>query len=263
MEGREERTENLALDMRLPILAYHSIDNLASSISVSPRSFCWQMEALKRWGYQGVSLSDWISSRYEDRSKVCVITFDDGYRNNYEYALPVLEGLGFTATFFIVTNAVGGADDWQKDDGWNRRLLSWNQIREMAECGMDFQPHGHTHRNLTMLKSEDIRSELMKSRETIEGQIGGNGDLFCYPYGGCDERVVEIVRELSFRAAVTTRLGGNCSRNDLFKMERIGSHWFRRSDVLFRLFLEGCDSPFFLRIAHCYARARKATVGCI
>jgi peptidoglycan/xylan/chitin deacetylase (PgdA/CDA1 family) len=173
-----------------------------------------------------------------------VITFDDGYKNNYEIALPVLKAFGFTATIFIPTEFVGKKATWKKkQDVPDFSLLSWREIEEMSQQDIDFQPHGSTHACLLPLALKDIESEIVQSKAEIEKRIGKQADVFCYPYGKFDERVVSLLKSMGFRGAVTAKFGVK-QQGDLFRLNRLAGDRLRNI-LSFRAALAGKYEPYF------------------
>ena len=226
-----------------PILAYHSIDDTGSPISVSPPAFRRQMTLLRDRGYRATSMRDWLScleSGEWDRGRSVVLTFDDGYANNHEVALPILRELGFRATVFVATDHVGGKADWATNrDLGDQPLLTWDQLREMADAGNEVEPHTRRHGRLTELTDAELEAEVAGGKEAVERELGRECTSFCYPHGAVDDRVVDVVREHGFRGAVTTEFGFNDDETDPFRLRRIGSAYFRNHPWVFRFYVRG------------------------
>jgi peptidoglycan/xylan/chitin deacetylase (PgdA/CDA1 family) len=165
------------------------------------------------------------------------ITFDDGLRSVYEHGLPVLAGLGLTATVFLVTDYCGKTNSWpgQPPGLGDRPLLGWPEIKEMAGAGIAFASHGRTHRDLTRLDDREIAAEMADSRRAIEEALGHAAVEFAYPYGAHDARVREIARA-HFDLACATTLDFVAAGSDRFALERLDMYYFRRSSALGRLF---------------------------
>lgn len=208
----------------IPILLYHSISNDGSPLSLTPALFRAQMEYLKERGYRVLSLQElfhYMTARnFPERS--AVITFDDGLKNNYTQAFPVLKELEFTATIFLATHYVGGRSDWYRLDGLSEvPMLSWGEIEEMSAAGIDFQAHSCYHPPLDRLEEGEIEREMSLSRETIERRLGRPVEAFCYPFGRRDERVIGAVKRLGFRAAFAGNLGRFRRGDDPFEIRRM------------------------------------------
>lgn len=210
----------------IPVIAYHSIDDSGSIISLSPAIFKKQMEYLKTTGYTCVSVKEifaWLRSRVVLPEKTVVLTFDDGFKNNYKNVFPILRKLGFNATIFLVTDYVGDLMRWKKGRGIpDIPILSWGEIKEMSSEGIDFQSHTATHPFLTTLSDEEVVSELNRSRKAIETRLDKPVEFLCYPYGYFDDRISSITRKLGFNGAFSYNYGIVQKSDDLFSLKRIG-----------------------------------------
>ncbi len=208
--------------LEVPILMYHYIsqpptgaDKYRVDLSTAPELFRQQMAYLVDNGYETVDLYDLslaIVNKVQLPAKPIVLTFDDGYRDNYEHAFPVLRDLGLKATFFVTTEFV---------DQNNPNYLSWAMIEEMAAAGMRIEPHSKTHPDLTIQEREFIIWEVLGSQETIASHIGYRPRYFAYPGGRYNEEVLQIVAELDFWGAVTTTNGNWHGFNDRFEWGRV------------------------------------------
>lgn len=162
-------------NVKSPVLLYHSIDNTGSVISLSPREFKFQMRFLKGHGYHTISLDDYVdclNRQLEPPEKIFVITFDDGFKNNYTEALPVLRGCGFTCTIFVATDFVGKRCPWERDSSIvGLPMLSWTEIREMRDLGIDFGSHGCSHAHLIQLSKKEISRELLLSKSIMDAEV--------------------------------------------------------------------------------------------
>jgi len=151
-----------------------------------------------------------------------VITFDDGFEDNYTNAFPILEKYRVPATIFLATGTMEGTNRWmQTSDYPSRKMLTWDQAREMAESGITFGSHSVTHPSLPTLTGPQLRRELRNSKATIERQLPHRCDFFAYPYGHLNDETVTAVREAGYLAACSTRSGFNNSNRDPFVLHRI------------------------------------------
>jgi len=208
--------------LKVPILMYHYIsdppeeaDKYRLDLSTSPADFQEQMLYLVDSGYEAVDLYDLslaIVDKGELPEKPIIITFDDGYRDNYENAFPILQDLGLKGTFFVATEFV---------DQGNRNYLDWAMVEEMAAAGNRFEPHSKTHADLTTHDRDFIVWEVLGSQETIASHIGYRPRYFAYPGGRYNDEVQEIVAELDFWGAVTTANGLWHGFNDRFEWGRV------------------------------------------
>ncbi len=208
--------------LKVPILMYHYLstppedaDIYRVDLSVSPESFREQLSYLKENGYSTVDfydLSRGITNQGDLPEKPIILTFDDGYIDNYEYAFPILQEHGFTATFFIVTDFV--------DEG-RAGYMDWLMIEEMAAAGMRMESHSRNHPDLRTLSRDGLIWEMLGSRETLAAHIGYTPRYFAYPGGTYDEASIEILDELQFWGAVTTKGGTWHGFDDRFEWTRV------------------------------------------
>ncbi|WP_163268068.1 polysaccharide deacetylase family protein [Chelativorans alearense] len=230
--------------MPAPILLYHQIDIPPSrrtpfrSMVVHPHAFRNQMLWLKRLGYRGLSLREAMPYiRGERTGKVAAITFDDGFLNVFENALPVLRELGFTATGFFVVSQIGGSNEWDRVIGVpEARCMSAAQLREWAALGNEVGSHTLDHVHLPEQPADEARRQIVRSRGMLEDILGEEVLSFSYPYGQEGERCRRMVREAGYRYATTTRRGSAGPGDDVFGLPRAT---VRRNDTWLH-FLKKC-----------------------
>jgi glycosyltransferase involved in cell wall biosynthesis/peptidoglycan/xylan/chitin deacetylase (PgdA/CDA1 family) len=197
--------------VRLPVLFYHHVGpqrpGVVPGLTVSPERFERHVRWLARRGYTGVCPSDWVRWRNEGKGlpiKPVLLTFDDGYADLVEYALPVLRRYGFGAAVYIVTGQLGGTNAWDEARGWGTlRLMSADQIRYWATQGIEFGAHSRTHADLTTLSASELSEEVVGSGKDLESILGSRVVSFVYPYGFHNPAVDDCVRrafDLAFLA---------------------------------------------------------------
>jgi peptidoglycan/xylan/chitin deacetylase (PgdA/CDA1 family) len=192
---------------RPPVLMYHGVATVADDpfhLFVTPDRFRLQMLLLKRCGLRGVSLATLGDAISAGRAQGLVgITFDDGYRDVLRFALPVLHQYGFAATFFIVSDLLGGSNTW--DPPPRRDLMTTADVRELAAAGQEIGSHGARHARLTEVAPAELHREVAGSRTTLVALLGAEPRSFCYPYGAVDATVVRAVADAgyTFGCAVT------------------------------------------------------------
>ncbi|MHC1480198.1 polysaccharide deacetylase family protein [Frateuria aurantia] len=179
------------------------------SLYVSPAAFARQMGLLHRLGYRGMSMSQAMAHlRQPQQGKVVVITLDDGYVDNLESALPVLQRHGFTATCYVVSGRVGEYNRWDADKlGIRKPLMNRGQLQAWVDAGMEVGAHTRRHPHLTRCSASELHDEIHGSKHELEDLLGRPVDQFCYPYGDHDPRVVAATVEAGYTAATTTRRG--------------------------------------------------------
>jgi peptidoglycan/xylan/chitin deacetylase (PgdA/CDA1 family) len=186
---------------RVPmILMYHSVGDIAQDpnlLCVTPARFAEQMATLHRLGLRGVGIGRLVDAMRAGRQRGLVgITFDDGYVNVLEAAVPELRRHGFTATFFIVSSQLGGTNDWDEGTPWP--LVSAGQVGELAAAGMEIGSHGATHVRLAGLGGGQLDAETGGSRASLGELTGAPVRGFAYPYGSMDAAARHAVRQAGY-----------------------------------------------------------------
>jgi peptidoglycan/xylan/chitin deacetylase (PgdA/CDA1 family) len=215
--------------MSIPILMYHQIDappprgTPLRGLVVSPGSFARQMFLLKCLGYTGLSmrrLEPYLSG--ENKGRVVGITFDDGYQNNLQNALPVLKRHGFSATCYAVSGMIGAFNIWDRDIGVAQKpLMSADEWQIWLKSGMEIGSHTCSHADLTKLSAAAAAHEIAASRRELEDDLGCEVRHFCYPYGRFDATHREMVQKAGYASATTTRRGRVQTRDDLYTLRRV------------------------------------------
>src|SRR4030067_2362941 len=216
--------------MRILILMYHMISKTdhpqEKRYALSPERFKRQMSYLKYMGYTPIRLDklyEYLVNKTDGLPhKPIVITFDDGYFDNYENALPVLKELNYPATVFIVSGFVGKTTQWMRVNGFpERSLMGWHEIEETRKYGITIGSHTLSHPRLVFLGYEDTRKEIEGSKKLLEDKLGMPTEHFAYPYGDMNSSVVEMVKEAGYKTACTTRSGFNSENVSMFELRRL------------------------------------------
>jgi len=193
----------------VPILMYHQIATTTPEedplrLAVPPERFEAQMRYLHERRTETITLND-VRDAIENDSNVdrncVVITFDDGYFDNYTNGFPILRKYAFSATIFLVSDFVGKRTSW--GTGGQKLLMDWSHIREMSKSGICFQSHTCTHPDLTVLTDESVVRELLGSQKTIEDALGVPVCHLTYPYGRYNERIMQLAKDTGYVAAYT------------------------------------------------------------
>jgi peptidoglycan/xylan/chitin deacetylase (PgdA/CDA1 family) len=205
---------------RVPILMYHHIadappgaDAIRRDLSVSPSDFRRHLDYLQAHGYHTISLADLAAHLQEGAplpAKPIVLTFDDGYDDNYSNAYPLLRHFGYSGTFFVLTDFVGQAG-----------YAGWEQIAEMSGNGMEIEAHGRTHADLAMSSAADVAWQAAGSRDILREKLGRTTLFYCYPSGRYTAQTVAVLRANGYAAAVTIDYGATHSAAGLFELRRI------------------------------------------
>lgn len=214
-------------DRFLSVLMYHRVDQASSpggpGLKVTPEQFARQMDYLAQAGYHPVTLASAVA--HLRRGDVCaprsvVITFDDGYEDNYRFAFPILKKHRFPATIFLVAGAVGKTNFFDRGREPVLRMLKWAEIKEMAAYGIDFESHGLMHLNMATLAGDRATKELATSRLVLEKGLGRPVRFFCYPYGSFNPNTARLARRY-YLGSVSTRRGVNRIGADLYALRRL------------------------------------------
>lgn len=202
---------------RLPILMYHRISAASEPgvssyyrVCTSPERFAAQMQWLADAGWRGVSVSEALSpASVAGGQRVCAITFDDGFRDVFIAAVPILRRHGFLATVYLPTAYIGRERTAFKSTA----CLTWDEVRSLHEHGIELGSHTVNHLQLHTLTWTDIRRELEASKHKIEDEVGVEVTGFAYPYAypQADHKFCAalsgMLRGLHYGHSVTTTIG--------------------------------------------------------
>lgn len=213
----------------VPILMYHQVtpkpDPAFRKYAITPEAFREQMDWLKSAGYAALSLK----ALYENRAaqaplppRPVVITFDDGFQDCMDFAVPTLIDNHFTATFYVVAGLIDQTSRWLERE---LPMMSWSSIRDLEAAGLSCGAHGMSHANLTTVASATCRQELQQSRAVLEDRLGHEVRDLAYPYGAYDETVRAIAVESGYRTACSVRPGWSPPDDDLMALRRIHVQW--------------------------------------
>lgn len=240
----------------IPALMYHKIGDYPKgsrlkSLWITACAFRRQMEFLKRQGYTTLTfteLRDASDGKLLMPAKPVLVTFDDGYANNYTLAYPILKELGLKANIFLVYETIGTHNAWHSPESepWIE-MLTWAQVKEMQDSGViEMGSHTMSHRNLPAIPADDARWEISESKRRLEETLGREMVGFAYPYGA--GAYVPEVRRLAREAGY---------RYDFGIKQGISSlPWTPESGPLKRLYVRGDDTMFDFHLNLTRGRAR-------
>src|SRR4051812_39071568 len=193
------------------VLCYHAVaDRWAADLNVTPGAFTAQLDVLTRRGYRGVTFSEAVHGP-EDGRRVA-ITFDDAFASVLTRAKPVLDRLGWPGTVFAVTSfaASGAPLRWEGIDHWldtehapELAGLDWSRLGQLADQGWEVGAHTATHPHLTRVDDATLDRELRRSKAAVEAALRRPCPTIAYPYGDCDDRVIEAAGRAGFRAGAS------------------------------------------------------------
>ena len=207
VEEKEVEYINIASEeVRIPILMYHSIsdDDPNNNLLVPPSMFEEQMAWLEANEFTAMNLDEALEAMETGKvpKRPVVITFDDGYSDNYTSAFPSLKNHGLKATFFVITDGV--------DNGY---YMSTDMLKEMQAAGMSIENHTANHLELDKLSREDAYDAIKRGQDFLRNNIGSDANYLCYPVGKYNDETIE---------AATTTQGGISSIGDgLYQLKRV------------------------------------------
>lgn len=201
-------------DIGIPVLCYHSIENSTNNeLLLAPEKFRTQLKYLKDNGYTPLTMDELYGFLKEKKSipeKSVVITFDDGYRDNYTNAFPILKEFNFKATIYVISDYI--------NDGL---YMTKEQIKEMSDWGIDIQSHTAKHEDLSKLKLDQQYDTMKSSKETLEKIIGKNVDYIAYPFGKHNNDTKKAAEKAGYKLGFSLE-GGLTDRGDNpYNLDRI------------------------------------------
>lgn len=234
----------LSNNKEIHILTYHRVCPLPKEkkieyYNVSPKLFEKQMTYLSRHRFNVITLEEFINIKknsFQLPDKSIIITFDDGFRDNYLYAFPILKKFSFRANFFVVSDYIGSQSPfpWLK---WDSQAIShykqnksyWlplnkKEIIKLSDFGHKINSHSKKHRALNTLDNIQAKDETQASRYAIEKLLSKSIKCFSYPYGSwsdISEKVKTLVKKSGYKIAVTSIIGSNTIHSDLYSLRRI------------------------------------------
>ena len=217
---------------RVIILCYHGVTerlkrhpNDPYGLHIRADRFEAQLNYLHRH-YQVISLAKFLEARRTNTPlphKSVVLTFDDGYRNFLTGALPRLAEREMPVSVFLITDRIpaesqSGVNGWSELD--DETFLSWEEVRELHQHGVEFGSHTCSHRKLSQIAVAEAEKELRVSQEKIGMHLSQTTMPLAFPYGAYSDAVVAMARELPYTCGLTTDAGTNGPTTDLFLLRR-------------------------------------------
>lgn len=199
--------------VRIPVLTYHCIDNNIFAVKdmfVSVENFEKQMRFLKDKGYNTITFEELGRIGCIKRKRPIMITFDDGYKNNYTNAYPILKKYNLRATIFVITGMLG-----------RKNYLNADELHKMADV-MDIESHTVHHKYLTRLTDDEVEYEVRNSQAYLEKLLNKNITAIAYPYGSYDEKVISVTKRY-YKYGLATGYGRlHGMRESHYEIKRIG-----------------------------------------
>jgi peptidoglycan/xylan/chitin deacetylase (PgdA/CDA1 family) len=228
------------------ILTYHCVTDFPKEKeipydNVPPALFEFHMRILEKGRFNVIPLGDLaaiLESKKNIPPRTLAITFDDGYKNNFLNALPVLEKRGFKSTFFVIAEGIKRDEPFQHllwdaastkyyhENPLSRLPMNAQELRTLRALGHEIGSHGLQHRSIGNLASAEARDEIIRSKEILEDVIKGPVNLFAYPfgagsYGDFNSVTLHMLRQAGYRAACTGEISAVTRGSHLYELPRI------------------------------------------
>ena len=199
----------------IPVLNYHQINDVDENmLTVSTTEFEMQMAWLEENGYKTITVSELLNALEGKESlpeRPVLITFDDGYIDNYQCAFPILKKHNMKACIFLISEYVSLYPNY----------LTWEQLAEMQLSGIEFGSHTVDHNVLTELSPNSVNHELADSKNVLESRLRRRVEVLAYPCGFTNEYIKSRVNTTGYRAAFTVNLGNVHPGDDLYALNRV------------------------------------------
>jgi peptidoglycan/xylan/chitin deacetylase (PgdA/CDA1 family) len=220
--------DGVARTLRVPILMYHYISSPSADadvyrrdLSVTPAQFESHLKYLVDAGYHAITLDDLLYALAQGRGlpgKPVVLTFDDGYEDNFANAFPLLQKYSMVGHFFIISDFVN-----QERPGY----MTWLQIEEMAAAGQRFGSHSRDHPNLSGKSDDYLVWQALGGKEALDEHLGQHPRWITYPAGQYDDRTIAVYKSAGYWGGLTTQQGATHTLDGIFELKRVrvrGSH---------------------------------------
>jgi len=210
-------------DSRGPVLLmYHGTPEDEPDLQFSTRAanFAAQLDLLQAFGWHTARICD-LDSPAALPERTVIITFDDGYADNFNGGFEPLVRRGMVASWFIVSSCIGKRAQWLDSPPAQRQMLSSTQLRKMHSAGMEVGSHTRTHADLGKLDQHRLKDEIHGARTDLEEILGAAVTSFAYPYGRFRPAAVEAVQAAGYRHACTTRPGWYNNSDSPLQLRRI------------------------------------------
>lgn len=214
----------------IPVLMYHKVlSNLNDNLTITPEKLRQQWDFLKQEGYSTISLGDFlefIKNGGYTNQKLVLLTFDDGYLNNYEYVYPMLQEMAWNATFFIIADTLG--DNLQQLYDKDNPKMSLNELKQLDSSVIQLGMHGYHHENFNKISFDEIKYVLQKSIDKFDSSGLGYYKVLAYPYGARprDKQILTAMKTWMADNGIVAgfRIGNQVCRipaPDIFEIKRI------------------------------------------
>ena len=214
----------------VPVVMYHRVINKSENEGIHgtyiyENIFREHLKYLKDNNFSVITFEDLNNigwrNRFDKNKKYIIITFDDGYVDNYELAFPILKEFNFKATIFLMGESTYNEWDVKADGEKSFPLMSVEMIKEMQDYGIEFGAHTFNHPKLNKLSNDEIKYQIVDVKKPLEEKIGREIITFAYPYGILNDYAKKMVEEAGYTFGVATDSGSVCLSDDLYQIRRI------------------------------------------
>lgn len=241
---------------KVPILLYHGVAESSCAqtqpFTVTPETFERHMDAVVERGYRCLTVSEFIDYRHsvvgEHDDKIALITFDDGYADFLEHAVPVLQARNLSSTMYITTGWMDGGPEAplsRPDDP----MMTWKHVAELPKLNVEVGSHSHSHPHMDTLGRSAAKYELSKSKELLEDAVGAPIRSFAYPHGYSHRRLRRQVKAAGYDSATAVRSASSHVNDDAFRLARLMVFDTTTFDTI-EEWLDGTNVPLAPRIEH-------------
>jgi peptidoglycan/xylan/chitin deacetylase (PgdA/CDA1 family) len=220
---------------RLAILGYHKIGEPSAGARttawyIPERTFKEHLHYLSTQSWEAISAERFLKGLSEPDSlplRAVLLTFDDGYKTMLSITSRCLAEFGYPSVAFIPTHYIGGHNDWDNGRELREPICSWDDLRELEQCGCSIQSHGVRHEGFARLAQQEQEEELCRSKAVIEAELGKPVEIFAYPYEqvSSDRRALcEALKRAGYRAACLFPNPGGVSKvpvEDIYFLPRV------------------------------------------
>jgi peptidoglycan/xylan/chitin deacetylase (PgdA/CDA1 family) len=214
---------------RVPILLYHSVSSTPSRyiapFAVSPADFRRHLACIVEHGCTPLTVSDFVAAAndhaFDLPERPVIVTFDDGYVDFFDVALPMFLEYGIPSTIYITTGFVAGGSDRGRDAEAPGVMLSWSHLRELVGHGVEIGGHTHTHPQLDVVTARDAREEITRCKALLEDALDVEIRSFAYPHGYSSSTVRRFVREAGYESACSVKNALSSADDDRFSLARL------------------------------------------
>jgi peptidoglycan/xylan/chitin deacetylase (PgdA/CDA1 family) len=215
----------------VPILLYHRVTTTASALiqpfTVTPAVFREHLDCVVALGFTSLTVSGFLDAARGSAplpSRPIVITFDDGYTDFYDVALPALRERGLTSTMYLTTGFLRDGREPPPARRFEDPMLSWSQLQELRQQGVELGGHSHTHPHLDTLSRTAARDEVTRCKALVEDELGEPVATFAYPNGYSSAAVRRLVREAGYHGACSVKEALSSTADDPFSLARLMVH---------------------------------------